>query len=216
MSILQTMSGAMGGFALIICIIAGFGMVSAAELMVSSPDVAKPGEVVEMFIEDVDVGNTLTVSITGQVKTNAGSPLSMQVRDLILPVDLSGTTMTFSASNIADQYGYFSFSGGGYDIDHDAIPVMGGSCSHSYGPVPLDADTEYDMTFNATADKDRSVVNIDVAGTIDQAIVGMDKLSFNAGGFTNGIFNAEVKVMDGATEVSKKNLAFTVQDSLVV
>lgn len=217
MSILQTRSGAVGGFVLIICIIAGFGMVSAADIPISSPDVAKPGEVVDMYIEDIDAGNTLTLNITGQVKTNAGSPVSMQVRDISLPVDVSDATMTFKISNIASPGGFFNSSGGGLDVDHDFIELNGeGICEKTYGPVDLFADERYTMAFNATADKDRSVVIVDITGTVDQTIITPVKFSFNVGGFSNGIFNAGVKVKDGATEVASKNLAFTVQDSLVV
>lgn len=218
MSILLTMSGAVGGFALIICIIAGFGMVSAADIPISSPDVAKPGEVVDMYIEDVGVGNTITLNITGQVKTNAGSPVSMQVREISLPVDVSDATMTFKISNIASPGGFFNSSGGGFDVDHALIDTVDGNgfYYHTYGPVDPSASDRYTMAFNATADKDRSVVIIDITGTVDQAITTPAKFSFNVGGFSNGIFNAGVKVMDGATEVAKKNLAFTVQDSLVV
>lgn len=215
MSIFGKMSGAIGVFALIVFFIAGFGIVSGAELTISSPDVAKPGEPVSMYIGNVDNGNTLNITITGQVKTNAGSPVSVQVRDLTLPVDLSGSTLLFSANNIEGTNGYFSFEGGGYSVDHEALPVVGGSCSKNYGPVDLDAATEYDMSFNATGSKDRSVVNIGVGGIVGRAISTPEKFSFNAGGFTNGIFNAEVKVKNGNTEVATKNMAFTIQDSLL-
>lgn len=215
MSILQTRSGAVGGFVLIICIIAGFGMVSAAELSVSSPDVAKPGEPVSMYIANVDNGNSLNITITGQVKTNAGSPVSVQVRDLTLPVDLIGATLSFIVNNVEDEYGFFSYEIDGSGVTHLPVSVNNGVCSESYGPINLDAHTENLFMFNGTASKDRSIVNVIINGTPNRAISSPELFSFNAGGFTNGIFNAEVKVMNGATEVAKKNLAFTIQDSLV-
>ena len=71
----------------VICI----GMVSA--VMLSSPDVVKPGEEVSIFIGNIVAGDPFRIDIIGNIKTDAGSFFTFKLNKLDLPLDIVNPTL---------------------------------------------------------------------------------------------------------------------------
>jgi len=85
MSILAGLKWSIGVISIICIGILCFGTVSA--VMVSSPDVVKPGEEVSIFIGNINAGDPFKIDIIGNIKTEAGSFFSYKLNKLSLPLE---------------------------------------------------------------------------------------------------------------------------------
>lgn len=203
-----------GFFILLIFCFLGMSLVSAAT--VSSPDVAKPGDTVSVYVGDLAINTPIKVQIDGQIKTDAGSPLSFNVRDLILPITLTNPQLTIEMRNLVNgTKGNLSIinSGGSVKVTKEKIVPANGTWKYegTGGLTVLPSDT-YQVIFSGAANRNQvPVVRVVIEGTTNNEITTPMVFSFNTVGFSSGIFNAGLE----ANDIIIDRKAFTIQDSLL-
>ncbi|MDD3575081.1 MAG: hypothetical protein PHD71_08635 [Methanospirillum sp.] len=212
MSILAGLKWSIGVLSIICMGILCFGTVSA--VMVSSPDVVKPGEEVSIFIGNVQAGDPFKINIIGNIKTEAGSFFSYKLQKLNLPMDIANPTLRINMNGLVpnsmlnvsvNQHKY----NGGFDTadatglyDYEIVP--GAYMSKGY----------YDVEINGTAAKTQVPVTFTVTGT-NVLAESLAESTFSITGFSNGVFDVTTYVVNMEPDKFVEKKQFTVQDQLI-
>lgn len=187
-----------------------FGIVTA--VMVSSPDVIKPGEQVSVYVGNLNAGVPVAVQIVGNIKTDAGSFFSYGIHDLQLGLAMNNPNLHVNMNGLVpDSHVNLTINHHeGAEIAYPPKPVdANGVCDFSVSEPGLPKGT-YTVQINGTAAKTQIPVTFEIDGNNVYAET-LAECSFNVVGFSNGIFDVTTRV-DG-TVVERKQ--FTVQDQLI-
>jgi len=212
MSILAGLKWSIGVLSIICLGILCFGTVSA--VMVSSPDVVKPGEEVSVYVGNLNVGVPVNVLISGNAKTDAGSPFSFGIHDLQLDLSILSPQLHVNMNGLVPN------SWVNLSVNHlEGIEKI-------YPPEPVDANGVCDFTkietalpkgtyhidINGTAARTQIPVTFEVSGTNGNPET-LAECNFNIVGLSNGVFDVTTRVGNPLQVVEKKQ--FTVQDQLI-
>ncbi len=191
----------------VICI----GMVSA--VMLSSPDVVKPGEEVSIFIGNIGAGDPFRIDIIGNIKTDAGSFFTFKLNKLDLPLDIVNPTLKVYINGLVpDSKLNVSVNQKKYNEGLDTADNTG-LFDLDIGRPGMPKGT-YDVEINGTAAKTQIPVTFSIAGTNTNA-EPFAVSTFSISGFSSGIFDVTtyVKNLPPAPFVERKQ--FTVQDQFI-
>ena len=189
------------------------GMVSA--VMLSSPDVVKPGEEVSIFIGNIGAGDPFQIDIIGNIKIDAGSFFSFKLNKLNLPLDIANPTLRVYINGLVpDSKLNVSVNQKKYNegLDLDTADSTG-LFNLDIGRSGMPKGT-YDVEINGTAAKTQIPVTFSIAGTNTNA-EPFAVSTFSISGFSSGIFDVTtyVKNLPPAPFVERKQ--FTVQDQFI-
>lgn len=211
MSILAGLKWSIGVLSIICIGMLCFGTVSA--VMVSSPDVVKPGEEVSIFIGNIKAGDPFKIDIIGNIKTEAGSFFSYKLNKLSLPLDITNPTLRINMNGLvpnsmlnvsvnqhkyngaldtADATGLYD-----YEIDRPTMP-----------------EGNYDIEINGTAAKTQVPVTFTIRGT-NVVAEPLAESTFSVTGFSNGVFDVSTYVVNMEPDKYVEKKQFTVQDQLI-
>jgi len=213
MSILAGLKWSIGVLSIICLGILCFGTVSA--VMVSSPDVVKPGEEVSVFVGNLENNVPVSVLVVGDIKTDAGSFFSYGIHDL----KLNGLKLNSPILNIYLQgllypskvnVTLIQKNGDIYIALPPKAVKQDGTCEVTNLQRPTLDDNDISLTINGTAAKTQVPVTVELTGTSGSA-TSFAECNFNIRGFSNGVFDVITKVNN--VDVERKQ--FTVQDQLI-
>jgi len=190
------------------------GMVSA--VMLSSPDVVKPGEEVSIFFGNIGTGDPFLINITGNIKTDAGSPFAFKLKNLSVPMAIDNPKLGVNISGL-DSAGVFNvminqkkYNGNMFcGEDENGLYECGLEIEKTSMPQGI-----YNVEINGTAAKTQIPVTFSIAGTNKNA-EPFAVSTFSISGFSSGIFDVTtyVKNLPPAPFVERKQ--FTVQDQFI-
>ncbi|HPP77510.1 hypothetical protein [Methanospirillum sp.] len=210
MSILAEFMRSIGVISIICMGVLCFGVVSA--VMVSSPDVVKPGQQVSVFIGNLDENKPVSILITGNVKTDAGSPFSFGIHDLQLGLDITNPQVHVQMKGLVPA------STVNLSVNHlEGVEIVyppervdaNGACDFTKTESALPKGT-YFIDINGTAARTQIPVSFEVSG-INGNKETLAESSFNIVGISSGVFHVTTTVSGNVIE--KKQ--FTVQDQLI-
>jgi len=187
-----------------------FGIVSA--VMVSSPDVVKPGDPVSVYVGNLNAGDPVSVLITGNVKTDAGSFFSFGVHDLQLGLAINSPKLHVNMGGLDPNSKVnltISRLGGIEKVYPPESVGVNGVCDFTETETALPKDT-YNIDINGTANLTQIPVTFEISGANVQAET-LAECNFNIVGFSNGVFEVTTTVSNKLVEKKK----FTVQDQLI-
>ena len=212
MSILAGLKWSIGVLSIICIGILCFGTVSA--VMVSSPDVVKPGEEVSIFIGNIQAGDPFKIDIIGNIKTEAGSFFSFKLNELSLPLDITNPTLRINMNGLVPNSGLnVSVNQHKYNVGFDTADATG---LYDYEIVPGAYMPEgyYDVEINGTAAKTQVPVTFTIRGT-NVVAEPLAESTFSVTGFSNGVFDVTTYVVNMEPDKYVEKKQFTVQDQLI-
>ena len=185
------------------------GMVSA--VMLSSPDVVKPGEEVSIFIGNIGAGDPFQIDIIGNIKIDAGSFFSFKLNKLNLPLDIANPTLKVYINGLVpDSKLNVSVNQKKYNEVFDTADSTG---LYDYLIVRSGMPKGiYNVEINGTAAKTQVPVTFSITGTNTNA-EPLAESTFSISGFSSGTFDVKTYVKNLAQPVERKQ--FTVQDQFI-
>ncbi|NLL10892.1 MAG: hypothetical protein GX268_08440 [Methanomicrobiales archaeon] len=184
-------------------------MVSA--VMLSSPDVVKPGEEVSIFIGNIGAGDPFQIDIIGNIKIDAGSFFSFKLNKLNLPLDIANPTLRVYINGLVpDSKLNVSVNQKKYNEVFDTADSTG---LYDYLIVRSGMPKGiYNVEINGTAAKTQVPVTFSITGTNTNA-EPLAESTFSISGFSSGTFDVKTYVKNLAQPVERKQ--FTVQDQFI-
>ena len=213
MSILAGLKWSIGVLSIICIGMLCFGTVSA--VMVSSPDVVKPGENVSVFVGNLKNDVPVSVLVDGNIKTEARTLFTYGIHDLRLNgIILKDPELSVYLKELVpgSHVNVTLFQDNGDIII--ALPSKevenNGICNIPSIKRPTLDMRDISLTINGTAAKTQVPVSIKLTG-ISGSEISFVECIFNIRGFSNGVFDVTTTVNN--EDVEKKQ--FTVQDQLI-
>jgi hypothetical protein len=209
------MSWVLGVSALVLFCIAGMGIVSAVD--VSSPDVAKPGDTVSVYVGNIDPNSFFELTIDGLVKANSANEESYTnftyyVENLILPFTVINPNLTVEVRDLKPNLpAHLAITPGGPGVTQPTDNA--GTWFFSGSRPSIAKSTPYLVEFNSWARKSQIPVRIIINGTVSEQVTTPVAVTFNTRGFSNAIYNAYIYLNHNTQPVAQR--AFTIQDSLL-
>ncbi len=211
MSILAGLKWSIGVLSIICIGMLCFGTVSA--VMVSSPDVVKPGDQISVFVGNLDPDQDVEIDLTGDIKTDAGTNFTFTMKDLTMELELENPTIDGTISGLVSgsPVELLFVDKDGIEFVKKFITLNDGTCKIDGSFPLLVKDEHYSVEINGTPLL--SQIHVDQFKIVGKNKIGTNlaKIDFRIWGFANGVFDVTSRV-DGNPVETKQ---FTVQDQLI-
>ncbi|MCA1914988.1 hypothetical protein [Methanospirillum hungatei] len=211
MSILAGLKWSIGVLSIICIGMLCIGTVSG--VMISSPDVVKPGDPISVFVGNLNPDQEVQIDLTGDIKTNAGTNFTFTMRDLIMELELENPNIDGTISGLVSgsPVELLFVNKDGVEITKKFLAKNDGTCNLDGSFPLLEKDEYYSVEINGTPLL--SQIHVDQFRIVGKNKIGTNlaKIDFRIWGFSNGVFDVTSRV-DGKPVETKQ---FTVQDQLI-
>lgn len=198
-------------YALVICIILCiFCSLTVTGVMISSPNVVKPGEHMSVYIGNLNTRDSLQVDVVGEIKVTAGEDFFFQMNRFNTGISCDSPNLEVMISDLVDGSSVtmnITYQDG-TSIEKTKL-VENGNWNQIISETKFPAG-DYDISISGTAAQTQVPLDLTFTGIADQREL-LNELTMRIYGISNGVFEIDTKV-NGELAESK---SFTIQDQLI-